>query len=137
MFYILKDASSQIQCISEDNQKNIVSSEKYMYILIYVAKYSSITIKNKPFFHFISVINIFAGFYKQNSLSRSHVSNSSNVVSGVAHSDKIPDYRNLSNLLNKKSDFKIIEKHKPGVNSIDMSVKILPDEVIKLDRAEQ
>ena len=74
---------------------------------------------------------------QQNSSSRSQVSNSSSVVSGVAYSNKIPDYSNFSTLLNKKSDFKLIEKHELGVNSTDMSVKILPGEVIKFDKAEQ
>ncbi len=74
---------------------------------------------------------------QQNSSTRSQVSNSSSVVSGVAYSNKIPDYRTFSNLLNKKSDFRLIEHHELGVNSTDISVKILPGEVVKFVRAEQ
>jgi hypothetical protein len=74
---------------------------------------------------------------QQNSSSRSQVSNSSSVVSGVAYSNKIPDYNSFSTFLNKKSDFKLIEKHELGVNSTDISVKILPGEIIKFDKAEQ
>ena len=74
---------------------------------------------------------------QQNSSSRSQVSNSSSVVSGVAYSNKIPDYSDFSNLLNKNSDFRLIEKHELGVNSTDISVKILPGETIRFDRAEQ
>lgn len=74
---------------------------------------------------------------QQQSSTRSQVSSSSSVVSGVAYANKIPDYNSFSSLVNNQSEFQLIENHSLGVNSTDITVKILPGESIKFDRIEQ
>lgn len=74
---------------------------------------------------------------QQQSATRSQVSNSSSVVSGVAYSDRIPEYSSISSIIKDQDIFQLIEKHELGVNSTDISVKALPGESIKFNRIEK
>lgn len=73
---------------------------------------------------------------QQQSNTRTQNSTSSSVVSGVAYSNKIPDFNAFSSIFNQQKDFRFIERYSLGTNSMDMKVIPMLGERITFDRIE-
>jgi hypothetical protein len=73
---------------------------------------------------------------QQQSSTRTQKSTSSSVVSGVAYSNKIPDFSTFSSIFDQNKTFRYIEKYSLGTNSMDMKVNPMTGEMITFSKIE-
>lgn len=73
---------------------------------------------------------------QQQSNTRTQNSTSSSVVSGLAYSNRVPDFSTFSTIFNQQKSYRFIEKYSLGSNSMDMKVTPMKGEMITFDKIE-